>query len=494
MTVNQNIYKKAINHTAYYGAADVLRQLVGFIMLPIYTHYLTPEDYGVVQLFLVVISFVEVFLGMRMGQAIFRYYYLEKNIDDKKAVMSTAFIMTFFAALAAILILVFNAETASKLALGNAHYKELMQIYAIILVTQAMEDYGLIYVRIHQRPGLFLIVSIFKLLLQLALNVYLIVILKLGVAGVIYSAVISTSVMALLAASYTFYHSGIHFSKNLAKKMVLFSYPLWISALASLYIGSADKYILRVFSGLDDVGIYALAGKFGILILVVVWMPFGNAWQALRYEIYEMKDPNAVYKRIFIILMLALSVIGLGLSLFSDVVIRLMADKAFWSAGVAVPILVISNIIMALTYFNNFGIFLKEKTSVIATGTYINAVVITVSLLIFVKLYGVMGAAIASLISASFNLFWIESASKKLYDMQLPWRRAILMSMAWILCYSLSYLLPESLPIEIAGKAAIFLLFIVLVFVSPILDDDEKKHIFSYAKTIIKKSTSYLSR
>jgi len=211
MTNKSNIYKKAISHSMIYGAAHIIRRLVGFIMLPIYTRYLTPADYGVVQLMLVAVSVLEVFLGMRMGQAMFRYYYMAKDNEEKKAVMSTAFLITFCATTIACIILATNATTATKLVLGNVQYAELMKIFAIVLIVQAIEEYGLIYVRIHQRAMLFFSASVFKLIIQLALNIYFIVILKMSVTGVIYTSVISTCILAVLASIYTLYYSGFRF-------------------------------------------------------------------------------------------------------------------------------------------------------------------------------------------------------------------------------------------------------------------------------------------
>ena len=68
MASTTNPYKKALNHTAIYGAADILRKIVGFLMLPIYTRYLTPADYGVVELMKMTIAIVEIVIGMRMGR------------------------------------------------------------------------------------------------------------------------------------------------------------------------------------------------------------------------------------------------------------------------------------------------------------------------------------------------------------------------------------------------------------------------------------------
>lgn len=459
-------------------------------MLPIYTRYLTPEDYGAAELMMMVVMFMEVFLAMRMGQAIFRYYSLAKDSSEKKAVMSTAFTMAIFTGTFAFAILSFNAETATEIFIGDIYYADLMGIIAVLLILQALEEYGLIYVRVHQRPMLFLILSILKLIVSLFLNIYFIVFLELSVAGIVYSACISTGLMAVFSTFYTFYYSGFSFSGRILKKLVIFSYPLWFAAIGGVYSSSSVKYFLRVYSSLEDVGLLMLAVKFATLVTVIVWTPFSNIWHSLRYEVYDMPESKKIYQTIFISFVFVLSLAGLGLSLFSDTIIRLMADQSFWAAGGVVPILVVGIIAMALVDFSNFAILIREKTVLIAVGTYLNAFVITIGYIVLIPMLGLYGAALVASFGALVQLLWIEWKSKQLYDMQLPWRRALLMNMTWLVCYSLSLWLPESLMLATAGKLLIFAAFIWLMYVLPILEENEKAQIIRYARMFVTKVQS----
>ena len=428
-----------------------------------------------------------------MGQAVFRYYSLAKDVNEKKSVMSTIFLMTLFASIIAFIILATNAGSATKIMLGDTRYANLMAIFAFLLITQAVEDFGLIYIKVHQRALLFLLVNLSKFILQLSLNIYFIVYMNLSVAGIVYSACISTGTMSLFAIIYTFYYSGIRFSSSLAKQIIIFSYPLWLAALGTFYIDGAVRYFLRIFSGLDDVGIYSLATKFAMLVIIFIWNPFVNIWSSLRYEIYDMENPNRIYKNIFIILMLAFSLVGLGLSLFSDTVIHVMSDKAYWAAASIVPILVMARIVQAMSQFNNFGILVKGKTGIIAIGTYLNSIIITVAFLILIPLIGLRGAAVSTLIGFLLQLFWIEWRSKNLYNMDLPWRRVMALHLTWLACYLFSWLLPDSLLLSIAGKFIIYISFVLLIFVLPILKKEEKEQILYYTKIALKKGRSLLA-
>ena len=97
-----------------------------------------------------------------------------------------------------------------------------------------------------------------------------------------------------------------------------------------------------------------------------------------------MPDSKQVFKNIFISMILILSFVGLGLSLFSETIIHIMADDAFWPASGVIPIIVVGYIAMALAAFNNFGILLKNKTGIIAVATHVNAIVITIGSVVLI--------------------------------------------------------------------------------------------------------------
>jgi len=85
-----NPKNKIVRHTGIYLFGDILRRSVSLIMLPIYTRYLTPEDYGVVELLSMIIDLATIIFGARIAQAIFRFYCTAKSDSDKNNVIASA--------------------------------------------------------------------------------------------------------------------------------------------------------------------------------------------------------------------------------------------------------------------------------------------------------------------------------------------------------------------------------------------------------------------
>ena len=68
-----------MGHASIYAAGNILRQIAGFLMLPVYTRFLTPADYGVVGLMVFAVSLIELALGVRLQWAIPKYYFEAKD-------------------------------------------------------------------------------------------------------------------------------------------------------------------------------------------------------------------------------------------------------------------------------------------------------------------------------------------------------------------------------------------------------------------------------
>src|SRR3989442_1156776 len=89
-------------HGVVYGAGIVLSKAAAFAMLPIYTRYLSPADYGLLQLIQMVLEVASIIAGSRLGAGIFRFYHKAETPDERRAVLSTALIvlLTSYAAAA----------------------------------------------------------------------------------------------------------------------------------------------------------------------------------------------------------------------------------------------------------------------------------------------------------------------------------------------------------------------------------------------------------
>lgn len=427
MTSEQSPLGRMVRHSTIYAAGNMTRQLAGFLMLPIYTRYLTPADYGVVGLLTFALAIMEPFFGARLGAAMPKYYFQEESRKKRNAVISTALSITGAVSAATALILFLLRDSASSLLFGTTDYAMIVGLFGFQILTQAVEYYGMTFIRIQQRPKLFITISLSKLALQLALNITLVVWLKMEVMGVVVSGVVSSSLCALGLSIYMVIRTGTRFDLSLAVSMLRFSWPLWFVGLTSLYIYSGNRYYIRIFSSLDDIGLYELAIKFAMILSLLIWMPFNQFWETERFNYYRQGNARSIfsgtYQMIMIILVGATLCIGIG----AEPVIRIMAGPDFHDAHFAVPILTLAMTLSCITSFITFSFLATDNTRAVSYIGYLTAGVITVLNVALIPRYGYVGAAVALAGALLFQFLITYRWGRKFYDMGINVRLTMLL-------------------------------------------------------------------
>ena len=240
-----------VSHSSIYMIGTILKRSVSLIMLPIYTRYLTPADYGVVELLSMLLDFTAIIFSARVGQAVFRYYCTaHSEIEKKRTIASALLLSTLLNGLGTIVVILLSGPLAIAV-FSDVTYKEFIALFAITMFLAPMVSIPLIYVRAEQKPWLYLIFSATKLAIQLSLNIYLVVYLEMHVEGVIYSAVISELIMSIIMIAYILPRTGIRTSMDICKKLFSFSLPLKLATLGSFYMTFGDRYILKIYTDLS---------------------------------------------------------------------------------------------------------------------------------------------------------------------------------------------------------------------------------------------------
>lgn len=472
-----------VKHSTIYAIGNISRQLVGFIMLPIYTNYLTPADYGVIGLLIFMVSLFEILLGGHMFQAVPKFYHQEEERLRKNSVVATALLVTTFFSGIACLLMAFFSNSLSILVFGEQKYSIYIVIFSALILTHALEQYGLTYLRIIKKPWTFFNFNMAKLALQLSLNILTIVILDWGLMGLALSSLISSVTISIALITYTLYKTGFRLNKVIAQKLLIFSWPLWISGFIGLYIGSSNRYFIRIFSSLDEVGLYELAAKFGAIVMVLVWSPFAQYWQTERFSIAKTDNPYPAYSFAFRAISALLFISGTGVILFTSTIITVMSDPLFHPAYRAVPYLVIASIFQSLTVFNNFSFMHTGQTFEITKNNTVTAILITILYFALIPSFGFTGAAAAFAIGSAIQYIYALFAGRRLYDLkisQLPLIYLILLTITN--SYTEKYISIESSFIISLLLKTVYLLISSVVIIAILF---ELKNIKEYVKSTI---------
>lgn len=463
-------------HSLVYGVGIVLSRAVSFLMLPIYTRFLTPADYGVLQLVMMVLEVLTIFAGSRLAYGIFHYYHKAGEEEAQRTVISTATLLLAAtygsAAVAAVLV----APHVATLVFGEAG--QFATFIRLAAASMAFEGLIVVPMALHQlrdRSTLFVAVSMGRVLLQVVLNVVFLIQLEMGVEGVLLSSLIASGVFGLALVGQLLREVGVRFAPSDARQFLRFGIPLVAMQVATFVFTFGDRYFLNRAADESAVGLYGLAYQFGFLVATMGFMPFQRVWDPQRFAVARRPDRDAIYARVFVYLNLGLITAALGTSLFAGDVLRVIADPAFHSAASYVPIIVAAYVLHCWANFLNVGIYISEKTEYFTIANWAAAAIAVAGYLVLIPRWHAWGAAAATFASLAVR-FWLSYLfSQRLRPVKYKWSPVLRLALIAGSASAAGVLMPHlPLGLSIITHTAMLTAYAILVW-TLILGTPEKE-------------------
>lgn len=465
--------KTIAQHSVIYGLGIYISKAIGFFMIPVYTRFLTPSDYGVIELLNLTSWMLGILLCMGISSAVFRFYF-QYETGERDGVISSALIFIAAISTFTVTLLFLASRNISILIFKDAHYAPYLQFIFISAMFDMIDIVPSTYIRIRKKSALFVILSLIRLAFALSINIYLIVFLQMGVKGVLWSNVISSILMASITLIYTLRNVRLTFSFNKMKELLKYGFPLMPEALFVFVIHFFNRYFLQHFLTLDEVGIFSLGYRFSMILPFLIGQPFGLIWSTYRFEIAGRWDAKKVYARILTYYFLITLGFCLMVSVFIKDIVHMITTPAFYAAYGVVPLITLGFVFWGLGLVFDTGILIQKKTYL---KTIISAIAMTVSLglnYLLIPRIGIWGAAIASFCSFTIMSLMSFAISEKLYPIPCEWLRLAKIALAAGIAYTLSIVIQvDNAFIAMALKSSIIALFVFLLFISKFFDGGE---------------------
>ena len=463
----------AVRHSAVYGLGNILAKVLGFLMLPLYTHYLGPRDFGLFELMDLSISILGMVLQMGIAQALLRSYAAAPSPAEKKKVVSTVYIfigaiglVTFLGGLAVI-------RPVSALLFGPAVPSQyLLLSFSAFTLGYVVSPFR-VYLRAREASGTLVTLDTVSTLLIFALNIFFVVGLKIGLLGVLMSPLIVNVIWTIVAGGSLF-GIGLHFSRSLLRKMINFGLPLILSNLAAFTLNFADRFFLQHFQSLEVVGLYAVGYKFGYMVNVLLVQPFCQMWQARMYTIHADEQHVSIFGQIFVLYSMLLTYAALGMALFSREIINLMAGAQFADAGKVIPVISFAYVVCGVGYYLQTGLYLAGRTKLIGMISGVAAVISLALYYVLISAHGLMGAAwatVLSFVAVAIGNYWY---SRRVCPLGLDLYRVIGgFAIAILLYLPFQWWTPAALMLSIPVKLIALAAFPMIIWNSRVLSASE---------------------
>lgn len=400
--------KTLFKNTAIVTVGKMLTQLISFLLLPLYTAYLSTSEYGTVDLVNTLTSLILPFLTFQIDQGIFRYLIDVRNNEEKiSKFISTSIIFLVFQSVIYTFIFMVGATFIKN------EYKYFLLVFLIV------NSFSNVLLQVTRGIGdnvRYTVGSFIYAVVGIILNVILIAGFKMGAYGMLIATIagnIICIVYIIIAKKLYKVISIKKYNKESLQELLKYSFPLVPNAISWWIVNASDRVIISILINIEANGIYSVANKFSSVI-TTIFNIFSITWTESASINYNEEDRDEFFNKIYDIIFRLFGSICLLVISFMPFVFSILIDSKYNEAYLQIPILMIA------TFFNILVVFLgsiyvaKKLTKEIAKTSVMAAVINIVTNLLMIKFIDLYAASISTLL-AWFSMYIYRSIDSKKY-------------------------------------------------------------------------------
>jgi O-antigen/teichoic acid export membrane protein/GNAT superfamily N-acetyltransferase len=417
--------RRLLVDTIIYGLGTMLSPLVGFLLLPIYTRFLTPADYGVLAILSVTTGVLTIVLSLGIPSGMLRFYF-DPDEKVRNQVIYSSIGAVFATTTVGSLLIAALASPLSRILVPGPQGPYLVVLMAAGFATGAWTAGFQNLMRAQEKPALYTVSNLGGFALRLGLNILFVVGFLRGVAGILEAGIISNVAILALLVPVGLWARKPSFSWEKLKQILKFGIALEPGNLAAWALNMADRYFLQALSNMTQVGLYSVGYKIGQLSEIGMVKPFRLAWPPLIYA--EAAHPDRAKRTIARVATGYLFVglwASLGLFLLAPAILKAMATPQYWGALDVVGLVALSYVILGTTWVTGAGLHILKKPVSISIAFLVGAIINLGLNFLLIPRFGMMGAAWATVLSFIFIAIFTFFVSQRQFSVPYEWRKLV---------------------------------------------------------------------
>jgi O-antigen/teichoic acid export membrane protein len=409
-------------HSAVYGLGSLVSRFIAVLLLPVYTRYLTPADYGLIETLIALTAVLTVLLAAGVKSAFFRFYFDEPEGPGQLRVIRTSFWFTMATGTAGLVAGLVFAGPISELLFDTSEHADLVRAAFVGLWAHVNYEQLTSLFRVEQRSIAYLIATLINLGLTVGATLLLVVVLDQGPIGVIVGNFTGTLIVYAGLLGYRREQLGLELDRPLLREMNRFGLPLVPSALFLWVLNFSDRFFLVKLAGPREVGLYSIGVRMASAIILFL-AAFRTAWPAFAYSIEDDREAARTYSYVLTYVVLITSWMALGLGVLAPWLVRLLTTEAFYSAERVVAPLAFAAVAFGAYIVVVIGVGRARRTRSNWLITGAAAALNVVMNLLLIPPFGIMGAAIATI--GAYGTLFLGMAWKahQVFPVPYQWRR-----------------------------------------------------------------------
>ena len=408
-------YKKFAKDVGLVGIANIVGTLKGLILLPILTKTLGTASYGIWVLIQVTVSLLVPLALLQLGFAMTRFLAAEKDKEKISKGFSSILAAASFTAFVLSLSIFILAEPLAVAVFGGASATYFVRLAAFLVLLATLDHVIIEYFVAFRQMKRYAVFSMLQAIGEIALIGYL-VLSGYGVFGAIIS-LLAVKVI-VFTAGFLVVRREVRIAKPsiaVLKPYLGFSLPLLPFTLCVWVVDLSDRYVIGYFMNVESVGIYSVAYGLGIIV-AFFYAPLAPVLLPTITDLYENNKvqelKNHLKYSLKFFLMFAIPSF-FGLSTLSKSILTALTTPEFVKGYLIVSIIALGTILQRSSWIFSDVLMLFKKTKTVALIYGFSALINMVMNVILVPIIGILGAAIATLITFTFLLLITSNISYK---------------------------------------------------------------------------------
>lgn len=386
-------------NTLVYGVGVIINRFLGLLLLPVFTSYLSPSDYGVAAIAGVLTLVLAGLFTLGTGQSMGLCYFARPPGQARMRIVWTTAALLSANATILTAVGIWLSDPISSLLLATPRYGYVFALALAGLAAQSVADPFWSYFRLERQAATFVRLSIAATVAILALSAYLIVVAGRGLVGLFEATLmVRLAVLPVLALTVS-RRAPPGFDWSSIAPLVRIGLPSTFALAAFFVIDYVDRQMLQIMVGTDEVGIYAVGYTFGMVMAAAV-DSFGNAWPPLFMSfVGRQAEAARLFPMVLRYYVMVFGALCLAFFALAQPLLAFATAPPFHGAYSVVGLVALAYLLKGVYLILLPPLYFARKL-IVQSGIEWFAALVTVGLnLVLIPLYRKDGAAIATAVA-----------------------------------------------------------------------------------------------
>lgn len=396
--------RSLVKNTSIYALGDIIPKLLTFVIFPIYTKHISPEQYGIIDYINTIDTFVSLICVLSINTYFLVAYYKVDGEDAKKKLLGNLSTFIFIITLFVTGILLLCGPALFRSWGSNVDFYPYIALGLLINITNIVTFLPTCLYRVQERPLPLTILNILKSVFVLIGSVLAVTIFKGTAFDVLFIRLIISGIFAIIFVFSVKNYTIFCFNLSQVKDALKFALPLVPGSIAYYLFNLFDRVLIDKYLSLSALAIFSTASSLAMILNVISNGAY-KAFEPYFFKTYGTERFDVNFKKVRDVLLVIVCIGAFSIGLFSKEFFELFTSPQYYSAYRYVPIILIGTVVYSVSLMYDTILIARGCTIICTLITIMGAIVNIVLNVLFLQNFGIYCAAIVK--SVSFILVFM---------------------------------------------------------------------------------------